>query len=601
MPTAINRDYLLKEDPVDLKKYLNTIYRKRWALFSVMAVVMVVVIVKTFTEIPKYRAKVSMMVDVPTGPLAPTITREGIKSVINSGDYITTQQSIFKSTMLARRVKSALNLPVMEDALIQAVNVDVVKNSRLLNLTIDYPDPAMAAKIANAYADAYIEENVESMLFMSKEVLKVLPGEDRKNIEKSTIYGQLKELNKEDAIDSLPTIFSNPVIQRLKSEKLGYETELANLSKRYKEKHPKVIAIKTKLEFAEEAIRTEKVKTLNMIKADLAGRLQINNVRVIDHAEAPKAPISPNKPRDIMSGLILSVLIGLGVIFFMESLDDSVKNKRDVEQGLNLPYLGSFPFLKNNLNKDLENGRFDDVDKNPEAAEAIRGIRTNIIFSAPKEDLKTVLITSTIPQEGKSLLASYLAYSFAKNGVKTLLIDGDTRKPTINKHFGIERSPGLTNLLVEEIRAADVIRPTKYPNLYVMPCGAKTPNPLELLGSEKLSVLIKGLSEEFGKIIIDAPPSLALSDALVLSKISNGVIFVAKSGFISRDVLKKVKERFIVTSSRVLGVVTNFFSMSEHSYYKDKYYHKYYKNYYHPEKKKNLKNRLALSKIPLVE
>ena len=103
MAAEIDRDYLLKEDPIDFKKYLNTIYRKRWVLFSVMAVVMVVVIVKTFTEIPKYRAKVSMMVDVPTGPLAPTITREGIKPAINSNDYFATQQSIFKSVMLARR------------------------------------------------------------------------------------------------------------------------------------------------------------------------------------------------------------------------------------------------------------------------------------------------------------------------------------------------------------------------------------------------------------------------------------------------------------------------------------------------------------------
>jgi len=584
MPRATDQDYLLKEDPVDFKKYLNTIYRKRWVLFSVMAVIMVISTVKTFTEIPKYRAKVLMMIDVPSAPLAPTITREGIKPTINSGDYFTTQQSIFKSTMLVRRVKSALNLPVSEDKLTRALSVEAVKNSRLLNLMIDYPDPAMAAKIANTFADAYIEQNVESMLFMSKEVLKVLPGEDRRNMEKSTIYGQLKELNREDAIDSLPSVVSNPVIQRLKSEKLGYETELANLSKRYKEKHPKIIAIRTKLGFAEEAIRAETVKTLNMIKADLAGRLQVNNIRVIDYAEAPKVPISPNKPRDIMSGLILSVFIGLGTIFFMESLDDSVKNKRDVEDEINLPYLGEFPFLKDKLSAGLKSGRFDDIDKNSEAAEAIRSIRTNIIFSAPKEELKTVLITSTIPQEGKSSLASYLAYSFAKNGIKTLLIDGDTRKPALNKHFGIERSPGLTNLLVEEIRAADVIRPTKYPNLYVMPCGAKSPNPLELLGSEKISVLIKELSEEFGKILIDTPPSLALSDALVLSKIANGVIFVAKSGFISKDVLKKVKERFIVTNPRVLGVVMNFFSMGEHSYYKDKYYHKYYKNYYHPDK-----------------
>jgi capsular exopolysaccharide synthesis family protein len=591
MSPAADQGYLLKEDPIDFKKYLHTIYRKRWVLFSVVSVIMIVTLVKTFTETPKYRATVLMMIDVPNMSLAPTITREGPKPVINSNDYFVTQQSIFKSTMMVRRVKNELKLSLPEELLADIINVTIVKNSRLMNLTIDYEDPVMAAKIANAYASAYIEQNVESMLFMSKEVLKVLPGEDRGNIEKSTIYGQLKELNKEDAIDSLPSIVSNPVIQRLKSEKLSYETELANLSRRYKEKHPKIMSLKTKLVFANEAIAAEKVKTLNMIKADLAGRLQVSNVRVIDFAETPIKPISPNKPRDILSGFILSIIVGIGAIFFMESLDDSVKNKRDIEEELNLPYLGEFPLLKNASSLSLKAGRFTEVDKDPEAAEAIRSIRTNLIFSAPKEELKTILITSTIPQEGKSSFASYLAYSFAKNGIKTLLIDGDTRKPTINKHFGIDRAPGLTNLLVEDITANDVIKPTEYANLYVMPCGAKSPNPLELLSSEKLSVLIKEFSEKFGKVIVDAPPSLALSDALVMSKVVNGVVFVAKSGFISKEVLKKVKEKFIVTNPRILGVVMNFFEMDEHSYYKDKYYHKYYKNYYHLDNKEDSKEK----------
>lgn len=590
MGAAPEQGYLLKEEPVDFKKYLHIIFRKRWVLLSIVSVIMIVTLVKTFTEIPKYRATVLMMIDMPNASLSPTITHEGIKPVINSSDYFNTQLSIFKSTMMVRRVKNDLKLSLPEEQLAEMINVTIVKNSRLMNLIIDYEDPSMAAKIVNAFANAYIEQNVESMLFMSKEVLKVLPGADRGNIEKSTIYGQLKELNREDAIDSLPSIVSNPAIQRLKSEKLSYDTELANLSRRYKEKHPRIMSLKTRLIFTEEAINAEKVKTLNMIKADLAGRLQVSNVRVIDFAETPKKPISPNKPRDILSGFILSVILGLGAIFFMESLDDSVKNKRDIEEDLNLPYLGEFPLLKSDLPLGLKAGKFIDIDKNPEAAESIRSIRTNLIFSAPKEELKTILITSTIPQEGKSFLASYLAYSFAKNGIKTLLIDGDTRKPTVNKRFSIERSPGLTNLLVEEISTDDVIKPTEYANLYVMPCGTKSPNPLELLGSEKLGVIIKDLSKEFGKVIIDAPPSLALSDALVLSKVISGVVFVVKSGFISKEVLKKVKEKFIVTNPKILGVVMNFFEMSEHSYYKDKYYHKYYKNYYHLENEEKESN-----------
>lgn len=582
MDSVKSEDYILHEEPIDFSKYLNVVFRKRWILLSVMAIVMTITLVKTFTEIPKYRATTLIMIDSPSST-APVTTQEGIRSSLGEG-YFATQQNILTSIMLARRVKVALNLPFSEYDLIGMININAIKNSRLVKISVDYKDPAIAAKIANTLVDRYIEQNVEAMLFMSKEVLRALPDEERGKIEKSTIYGQLSELGKEETIDSLPSIAYNPVIQRLRGEKISLETELADLSKRYREKHPKIIALKTKINFIEGSLRFEKDKTLNTIKADLAGRLQVNNIRVIDPADIPKKPISPNKPRDIISGLLLSVFLGIGTIFFIESMDDSIKNKTDIEEHIKLPYLGEFPVLRNYNASTLKASKFDELEKNHEAAEAIRHIRTNIIFSAPKDTLKTILLTSTIPQEGKSFIASYLAFSFAKNGIKTLLIDADIRKPVLNKFFEIDRSPGLTNLLVEDMPAEAVIRPTPYANLYIMPCGAESPNPLELLDSEKMTRVIKKLSEKFGKIIIDSPPSLALSDALVLSKLSDGVIFIAKSGFISREVLGKLKDRFLVTNSAVLGIIMNFFEMKEHSYYKDKYYHKYYKNYYHTNK-----------------
>jgi len=440
MAEQIERDLILQEKPIDFKKYLNTIYRKRWILLSAMSVIMVITFVKAFTETPKYRATTVMLVDAVGPNSAPVITREGIKPSIGSEEYLATQQNLIKSTMMARRVKESMKINIPEPILIEMVNVEQVKKSKIVNLSVTYKDPEMAAKLANAYVQAYIEQNVESVLFMSKEVLKALPGEDRKKIENSTVYGQLKELNNEDAIDALPSIMADGIIQGLKGQKLQLEQEIDNLSKKYKEKHPKMISLRTRLAFAEENIKAQKVKVLAMIKADLAGRLQINNIRVIDAAQPPSKPISPNIPRDILSGLILSIFVGLGAIFFLESLDDSVKNKRDVEEDIGLPYLGEFPLLKYEVLASMKTCKFEDIEKDHEAAEAIRNIRTNVIFSAPEEELKTILFTSTIPQEGKSLLSSYLAYSFAKNGIKTLIIDSDIRKPTVNKIFGIDRS-----------------------------------------------------------------------------------------------------------------------------------------------------------------
>jgi capsular exopolysaccharide synthesis family protein len=590
MTERTEMDQIFREDPVDFKKHLNTVYRKRWVLVSIMSVMMMITLIRTLTETPKYKATAIMLMDTIGPNSAPIITREGIKVGTGSDEYISTQQNLIKSAMMAKRVRESLQINIPELVLIDMVNVEQVKKSRIVNLSVTYKDSVMAAKIANAYSQAYIDQNVENMLFMSKEVLRALPGGERKKIENSTIYGQLKELNNEDAIDALPSVMADTTIQGLKSQKLQLEQEIDNVSKKYKEKHPKMISLKTKLTFANDNLKAQKSRVLTMIKADLAGRLQINNVRIIDAAVPPRKPISPNMPRDILSGLILSVFIGLSALFFLESLDDSVKNKRDVEEDVGIPYLGEFPLMKGTGFASGKTSKFENLEKDPEAAEAIRNIRTNVIFSMPKEALNTILITSTIPQEGKSFLASYLAYSFAKNGIKTLIIDGDIRKPTINKIFGIDRSPGLTNLLVENISADEIIYKTQYANLYVLPCGSKSPNPLELLDAERLGDIIKELSKKFGKIIIDTPPSLALSDAVVLSKISDGIIFTVKSGFISKDVLKKVRDKFLITNSKILGVMMNFFELKEHSYYKDKYYHKYYKNYYraHSEEDKDL-------------
>ncbi|GAF93777.1 unnamed protein product, partial [marine sediment metagenome] len=163
----------------------------------------------------------------------------------------------------------------------------------------------------------------------------------------------------------------------------------------------------------------------------------------------------------------------------------------------------------------------------------------------------------------------------------TLILDADVRKPNMHRLFNIERSPGLTNILAESTPIESVIKKTTFENLWVLTAGSKTPNPLELMGSLEMSSLVKELMLKFEKVIIDTPPSLMISDALVLSKISDATIFIAKSGGVSKEALIKMKEKFTSGNARILGAILNFFEVKKHSYYyKYRYYHKYYKNYY---------------------
>lgn len=605
MNSATSSNHIPQEDTIDLKKYLYLVYMKRWVLFSVMAVVMFVDVVYTFKQTPVYRATSLILIERPQS-VAAAVPKESIAPTIGDQDYYRTQYEILRSRALLKKVADSLDLKSNKnfpaeapESLLQSIIViQGFKNTRLVSVSADYKDPALAANIANALVAAYIEQNVENMLFMSKEVLKAFP-EDAREIEKSTLYGQMKDLSREDIVNSLPSVTGSPVIQRLKAERIGIETELANLSRRYKSKHPTIIALNTKLEYINAKIVTETSGILGSLKADLTGRLQLNNIRVVDYAQAPKAPIKPKKMKNIMTGLIFSFLLGVGIIFLMDQLDDAVKDQESVEDRLGLPYLGSFPSLGSS--KGLKSDavvNFADIEKDPGSAEAIRNLRTNLIFSAPKDILKTVLVTSVLPQEGKSFIASYLAFSFAKAGMRTLLIDADVRKPRIHKIFGIDSSPGLVNILVENTSIERAVRKTPYELLYVLPSGSKTPNPLELFGSAKLNELVGELSSKFDKIIIDTPPSFNISDALVISKNSNSSVFVAKYGMVSTDVLRKIKNRFFAIESKIAGVIINFSDIEKSSYYNYKYHHKYYKSYYaSDENKENLVSAVKKDKV----
>lgn len=593
MEKGKEKDYLAYEQEIDFKKLFFIIYKKRWILITFICAIMTLDLIYTFKQTPLYRATVLVLIETPSAPLSPRISQEEVMPRIGAADYYNTQYEILESRTLARRVCNALDLKSLEDFdderpehnFLKLISIEPVKDTRLVEMSIEYEDPEMATKMANTLASLYIEQNIESLLFMSKEILEAFP-EDVKKIEKYTVYGQLKDMSKEEMMGSLPSVVNNPVIQKLKTEKIAVETERAHLAKRYKEAHPKMIALDNKLRFINEQIGAETASVLRSIRADLAGTLQANNIRIIDYAEVPRKPVKPNISLNILAGLFLSISMGLGTIFLTEYLDDSIKNEEDVEQKIGLPFLGSFPTIKAALPRRPGENFYNEIDKKDlDACEAIKALRTNVLFSAPAAVSKILLITSTVPQEGKSFLAGYLAFSFAKNGTKTLFVDGDIRKPTAHRLFKVERVPGLTNVLAEDLSPKNAIKKTSYPNLYVLTAGHSAPNPVELLGSSKMKKLLESLSSEFEKIIIDSPPSLLISDAVVLSKFANATILVAKAGFISVDAVKKLKQKFISAEAKIIGVMLDFFDVQRHAeYYHHKYYHKYYKDGYPKDK-----------------
>ena len=602
MENQILKDHSLgsqKREAIKMKKYLYTIFKKRWILLSVIFIVITLDIIYTFSRTPIYRSTVLLLIEKPA-IASSAQSEEEIAPTIGDIDYYNTQYEIIKSRTLLKRVSNALGLDSLrgfassgnapEDKLQKMVRVDPVRNSRLVKIGVDYKDPVMATTIVNTLANLYIEQNIEQLLFMSKEILKAFP-EESEEIDERTVYGELQDMSKKEALESLPSVVRSSVLQRLKAEKISVEAELAELSKRYKENHPKIMALQKKLKYLDGKTDTETTKVLANVRAELAGSLQANNIRVIDYAELPKRPASPRKMLNMVIGLFLSVSIGVGLIFVTEYMDDSIRSQEDVEEAVGLPYLGHFPIIK-----DIEilpySKIFERTDKDNVCSDCIRMIRTNIQFSISSEKSKIFLLTSALPQEGKSFLSSYFAYVLAKNGLKTLLIEGDVRKPSIHKFFGISETPGLTNMLSEKISIEKVIQKTHYKDLCIITGGVNIPNPLELLSSKKMTDAVQEFAGSFDRIIIDSPPSFVLSDAPVLSRFADAVLLVVRFGVTSAEVVKQIKDEFQKLNKNITGVIVNFFQAEQDSYYSYKYSKKYYKEYYgEPKKDIQLSNK----------
>ncbi|MCM0651026.1 CpsD/CapB family tyrosine-protein kinase [Clostridium swellfunianum] len=209
-----------------------------------------------------------------------------------------------------------------------------------------------------------------------------------------------------------------------------------------------------------------------------------------------------------------------------------------------------------------------------QAAEAFRTLRTNIQFSSLDEDIRTLVVTSTQPGEGKSTVISNLAITIAQSGKRVLLVDCDLRKPTVHKKLGLSNQEGITTLLAKEKTLEEVVKATSIPNFYVLTSGPIPPNPAELLGSKKMKSFINELHGYFDMILLDAPPVLAVTDAQILSTFTDGVMFVAAYGQAEKKAIVRAKELIDKVGGKILGVVINKVPAGDKNHY---YYNYEYK------------------------
>jgi succinoglycan biosynthesis transport protein ExoP len=325
-------------------------------------------------------------------------------------------------------------------------------------------------------------------------------------------------------------------------------------------------------------------------EAGVSAGLRSSNIRVVDVARTPTYPIKPNVPRNLQLGLLLGLACGIGLAFVLESLDTSIRNMEEVSAISTLPALGTIPLQtsRNGHSRKRLKTVSADIEKSEspalvtyvrpksEGAEAYRALRTSILLSSFGAPPKVILVTSALPQEGKTTISANSALVLAQRGSRVLLIDADLRRPGIDKLFGFRSRGGLSSVISGVDKIDDVMVPfTRVPNLWIMPAGPIPPQPAELLGSSVMKDHITRWRNEFDHIIIDTPPCLSVTDAVLLSPEADRVILVARSGKTTKAALRRACDLLLQVNARIMGIVLNALDLRSG----DAYYYAYGKLY----------------------
>jgi capsular exopolysaccharide synthesis family protein len=480
-----------------------------------------------------------------------------------------------------------------------------------------------------------LDEKENVTLQRLNELNESLTKAEADRMAKEALYKQAKDKN----FDVLPSILENKLVMDLKQAHIQLEAQYMKLSGTFKPDYPEMVRLKNQMEALQKrmdfeigrivggirndyelglrretllrhAFDQQKAKVMemkeqsiqyNILKreadtnrelykgllqrmkeAGVSAGLTVSNIQVVDQAEIPTRPYKPNRQLNLLLAAVVGLFLGVGLAFFFEYLDNTVKTPEDVEQLIRLPSFGMVPEISYERKRRLEKGASYPVELithgHPKSmlSEAYRNIRTSILLSFSEKPPKKIVITSPNPSEGKTTTVINTAVALSQTGAKVLIIDGDMRHPRIHKIFNQENGAGLSNFLSGNAPLDSIIKQTHVPTLYYIPCGPIPPNPSELVGSNLFKEMIKVLGNKFDHVVLDSPPALGFADSTILSTCVDGVVLVVLGGKTPRETLQRAKEILHQVNAKILGVVVNRVDIrrSDYGYY-------YYRHHYY--------------------
>ncbi len=433
--------------------------------------------------------------------------------------------------------------------------------------------------------------------------------------------------------DDNPVVLNNPLIQGLKKDFNSLESEYYNLLRIYKPDFPKMQRIKSQMDAIARRIARERKnivrsvdaqyktdltreKYLGMeferqkngildyqrkntqyeiLKRDVDANREIYNsllqrlkevsvsatkttssIQVLDDAELPETPYKPNKPMNILLGIVFGLAGGVGLAFFMEYFDNTFKNTHEIEKSTRLPALGMIPMQK--LTDSIKRPLIAHSRSRSPVAEAFRSIGTFILLSSSSKPPKTILVTSPGEKEGKTTICINTAMALAETMGNGIIIDADLRKPRLHHSFEIENTVGLSTFLSGNIEFEEgLIRKTTINGLSIITSGPIAPNPSELIVSRRMKDLLEALYTIYDFVIIDSAPIMGMPDSVYLSSIVDGSVVVVKAGHTTRQILAETKKIYRSINAKILGVVLNGMKESDLRY---NYHSNYYSSYF---------------------
>lgn len=441
------------------------------------------------------------------------------------------------------------------------------------------------------------------------------------------------------SIDSLSMVFENKLIQELKQSYVQLESQYMKLSQTYKPDYPEMVRLKKQMDSVQKQIEAETERVINGIRNDYESALRreslvraafeqqkaramemkdkaiqynilkreadtnrelykdllqrmkqasvtlsmtASNIKIVDRAEIPTDPYKPKKGLNFLLATVVGLFLGVGLAFFLEYLDNTVKTPEDVETILRLPSFGMVPEIASERKRG-EPGPLYPVElithAHPKSilAEAYRNIRTSVLLSFSEHPPKTLVFSSANPAEGKTTTAINTAIALAQTGTRVLVVDADLRKPRLHRLFEAENGAGLSTYLSGNAPLESVIKASEIPNLSFIPAGPLPPNPSELLGSNLCKTMMEWLKGQFDHVLFDSPPILGFADTVILATCVDGVVLVAQAGKTPRETLHHARDILLQVNAKILGVIINRVDIerSDYGYYYYRYYYYY--------------------------